>query len=592
MGCMLAASAILAAPPDGYVFSDVGKGVDNLTIIDANRLMMFVTNHGTFGRDVANVFRRYYGTWYPFVDTASIRNNTDSAAFHSPLYAAGLWLGGKIDGLPCLALAYYEDEFVPGPMAGGTYQSDRPAFKVYKLYRDSLEGNPNADYLNWPVEQGAPVDPEGRPLLLGDRMLWTVYNDADPSQHSREAGSTNLLGIEVQQTVWEDQLTSSATDNLIWFRFKLYNRGGNEVDSFYISLWADADVGFMMDDVAGCDTLANDIFCYNRTNFDLHYGSSPPAVGFKMIYGPVVKSIGSAAYFDGHRQKGYRNLKMSSFEVLDPNGPWDPLWCYNAMRGLTRLGQPLPNGTRFAFPGDPVEGTGDIDTLWGDVRMLASYGPITFNPADSQSVLFVMGAGSGSDHLNSIAVLRSILPAGRNFLPAMQRVEVIPEPVYQCMANSVSPFDICFTIGFDELGGSGRSIDPNSLIVNGDGGFDSVQVPSTVPGFVGPATRLYLPINNFLDHYGLLWDSASYPYTITGQYTDGEPFTFEGQVAMIGHRSGDFNLDYAIDISDLVAMVEFFFADGAAPDYVRAADMNGDAQVDIGDLVRLVEYMF
>ena len=79
---------------------------------------------------------------------------------------------------------------------------DDPSFHVYKLYRDSLEDNPNADYLNWPVAQGAPVGDGGKPLMYGDQMLWMVYNDADSSAHTIDLGRTLPLGIEIQQTVW------------------------------------------------------------------------------------------------------------------------------------------------------------------------------------------------------------------------------------------------------------------------------------------------------------------------------------------------------------------------------------------------------
>ncbi len=87
-------------------------------------------------------------------------------------------------------------------MLNGTYQTDQSAFRVYKLYRDSLGANPNADYLNWPVDQGAPVDSLGHPRMWGDRMLWCVYNDASPTRHDNASGETAPLGIEVKQTVW------------------------------------------------------------------------------------------------------------------------------------------------------------------------------------------------------------------------------------------------------------------------------------------------------------------------------------------------------------------------------------------------------
>jgi len=162
---------------------------------------MFVTNHGNFGRDLGGVFGNDYGTYYPYSGVGDILNGTDD---RSVLYAAGIWIGG-VDSATndtLVTVSEFSSEYVPGPMEGGTFMPDRPEFRVYKLHRDSLESNPNQDYLEWPVDQGAPVDGQGRPAMRGDQMLWTVYNEADPDQHTNNGGETAPLGVEVQQTVW------------------------------------------------------------------------------------------------------------------------------------------------------------------------------------------------------------------------------------------------------------------------------------------------------------------------------------------------------------------------------------------------------
>lgn len=173
--------------------------VDNVTYINANSILMFVTNHGNFGRDLADIFGNGYGTYFPYTTIDAI---TSGANTRSPLYAGGLWLGGLVNGQVPVAISEYSSEFGPGPMSGGTYQSDRPEFKVYKLHRDSLGDNPNDDYLNWPVDQGAPIDILGNPLMYGDQMTWSVFNDANPTRHTNNAGETDPLGVEVRMTSW------------------------------------------------------------------------------------------------------------------------------------------------------------------------------------------------------------------------------------------------------------------------------------------------------------------------------------------------------------------------------------------------------
>ncbi len=197
----LMATVIARPPADRQVPERAAQAIDNTTYISANNILMFVTNHGNFGRDLSDYFGNDCGTYYPFTSEAAI---SSGASVASVLYAAGLWLGGidATTGDTLVTVSEYASEYVPGPMSGGTFQPDRPEFHVYKLYRDSLGTNPNDDYLNWPVDQGAPVDEYGDPVMLGDQMMWTVFNDADPDQHANYASGTEPMGIEVQQTVW------------------------------------------------------------------------------------------------------------------------------------------------------------------------------------------------------------------------------------------------------------------------------------------------------------------------------------------------------------------------------------------------------
>ncbi len=56
---------------------------------------------------------------------------------------------------------------------------------------------------------------------------------------------------------------------------------------------------------------------------------------------------------------------------------------------------------------------------------------------------------------------------------------------------------------------------------------------------------------------------------------------------------GDLDNSRFIDITDLVFLVDYMFADGPAPDVLEAADMNcSGGIIDVSDLVFLVDYMF
>ncbi len=590
-GLILLAATVSAMPPVGLEQpnDDQGRAWDNETYINAADILMFVTNHGNFGRDLAGVFGYDGGTFYPY---ATIEDIESGLLTNYVLYAAGLWVGGKVNGEIRVSVAEYSDEYVPGPMANGTFQPDDPSFRVYKLYRDSLAGNPNTDYLNWPVDQGAPVDQLGQPLMLGDQMLWTVYNDADPNQHTNNAGATAPLGLEIQQTVWAYD-TDEDLQNVIFMRYKLYNEGADIIEDVYISLWSDPDLGEYADDYVGCDTLDNLFFCYNSDNDDAgHYESTPPALGFKILTGPVVPSPGDTADFDGVPMPGFKNLPMTSFQKYingtDPNNATES---YNYMQGLSADGSPLPNGTNYAFPGDPVTGTGDLDFDPSDRRMMGTCGPITMMPGDSQFILIKMAVGQGPDRLTSVTDLKEILNAPSP-IPPILKAAVEPYPVSMMMLNAIEPIEAVVTFGYDDSGPLGREIDFGTLTVAGLPPIDSTVIVSGYPGFNGEVVRFYFTLADLLAPYHPLFDSAVHDYSISGLYDDGRPFLFETSVTIHGHRVGDVNLDGQVDISDLVFMVDYFFIGGPAPELFETADIDQNGISDISDLMLMIEIMF
>ena len=454
---LLAASMPVLAGQKEVVGEATPLSVDHATYVDANSILMFVTNTGALGRDLSDVFGYDAGTFYPFTTTEAINDGSNTT---SPLYAAGLWMGGKVGGEIRVAMAEFAQEFWPGPMSGGTFIADADtvsSYRVYKLYADSLAGNPNQDYAEWPTADGAPVDRDGHPLSMGDQTLWSVFNDANPAQHVvTTGGSTAPLGVEVHQTVWSSDAVGE--EAVIYVMYKMFNKGGNDIDDFYVSFWMDADLGWASDDVFGCDTLDNVIYCYNGDNNDssggtAHYGVTPPAVGAKVLAGPVEPSMSDTASFCGYELPDFVNLNMTGFQIYGGGGfPCDPdsAWqTYNIMMGMEMDSAVAANGTRFHYPGDPVTGTGDIDTLPSEKKMLVSFGPLDFNPGDSQQLVVKMAVGQDADRLSSLTALRDILNAS-SMIPtgvSDNNVDALPSS-FRVSQNYPNPFNPSTTIGY------------------------------------------------------------------------------------------------------------------------------------------------
>ncbi|MBM3285838.1 MAG: hypothetical protein FJY88_00585 [Candidatus Eisenbacteria bacterium] len=374
--------------------------VDNDTRIDVNNIDMFVTNSGGFGRDLESQGGPS-GTFFP--------RGTNKAA----VYACGLWFGSKAEGEVRVTVAEYDLEYQPGRIynEGSTITYDNPAdarLRVYKIVKGDTQSE---DYLNWPIADGAPVDAEGRPLFVGDQTLWAVYNDADPSGHTNNAGATAPQNIEIQQTTFAFD-RPAPLGNMVFVKFKIINRGNETLEDCFISLWSDPDLGGADDDLVGCDTLLSLGYCYNDTNDDEIYESAPPAVGFDFFQGPIVPSPGDTAYVSGRAVPDYRNLPMTSFnKYINGTDPRSASQSYNYMLGLDPLGgqqiDPTTNlPTRYMVAGDPVAGTGWLDTNAADRRLMLSSGPFSMAPGDSQEVVAGLIIAQGADRLESLELLK------------------------------------------------------------------------------------------------------------------------------------------------------------------------------------------
>ncbi|MEZ4652742.1 MAG: FlgD immunoglobulin-like domain containing protein [Candidatus Eisenbacteria bacterium] len=233
----------------------------------------------------------------------------------------------------------------------------------------------------------------------------------NPASHTNDAGSTEPLGIEVQQTTFATAVSGPA-DYTILSEWKIVNKGGQHLEDAYVGIWTDPDLGGASDDFVGCDPEDDFGFCYNATNSDNVFGSSPPAVGIRLVQGPVVPSPGDTAYVSGAILPDYRNLPMTAFlkyiNGTDPNSPQE---VYNYLRGLDRDGSVIIDPTTgepttYMVSGDPITRTGWVDSNPSDRRMLMVAGPLAMEPGDEQTVAVAVVVGAGSDRLDSLVRLR------------------------------------------------------------------------------------------------------------------------------------------------------------------------------------------
>ncbi len=332
---------------------------------------------------------------------------------------------------------------------------DIPAASVTTAEIEKIRNIYRNDWIDWPAYKGAPFydadgdgkytpqfNPDGTPILYpqgdepgyanGDQVVWLVCNDLNAAQTVGLYGSPPM-GIEMQLTLWAYKRTDPL-GNIIFKEFRLIYKGRAEtpdnavIDSMYVCQWSDPDNGEAGDDYAGCDTTLSLGYVYNAVSQDPVYsqaGFPPPAGGYDFFAGPRVPQPGGTAIWHLKKIDGYVNLPMTSFAFFaagqidsdpDRGGPYTGTqqW-WNLLRGYRPrpIAPPEPwinpltgQRTMFRVPGDPVTGTGWIDSNAGDRRILLVSGPFQMAFGDTAETVIALLGAMGSDRLSSISVLK------------------------------------------------------------------------------------------------------------------------------------------------------------------------------------------
>ncbi|MCX7610095.1 MAG: hypothetical protein N2043_00710, partial [Ignavibacterium sp.] len=311
---------------------------------------------------------------------------------------------------------------------------------------------------------------EDRPDILGDITTWCVYNDSKPA-NQRRFSDVNPLGIEIHQTLWAYATNNPNDSRSVTFfvRYKLINKGkvAQTLDSVFFAGWSDTDLGAAsdayLDDLAGCDTIHNSGYIYNDGD-DPDWGVNPPAHFIKVLQGPYAYIPGitfidnnfNGEYDDGidtpldtaynYRGSvlgktiipGAKNMGMYAYVQTMPShpmqgGPSNKMSAWYYLQGKNIFGQPIsacsfPFGTvlggincnlvnpRYMYSGDPVTGTGWINTQPTDQRQIVSTGPFKLRVGKPVNIILAHIVGRGNSALNSITVSRAYSSAIEQFL--------------------------------------------------------------------------------------------------------------------------------------------------------------------------------
>jgi len=416
---------------------------------------------------------------------ANFNNSNGSGAYYDGkiiLYSSGFMLAGKSNGVLWgngQAAHSLVNNYLPGIVNS---DADDPKNVVYVVkasdpafgsswiqYKDAVslgadfyDGNNDGIYNPVDLNFNGKWDlTEDKPDILGDVTAWSVFNDGVPANLRTRFPDVPPQGIEIQQTAFSYDGNSGYKGNVIYFRYRITNKGTKVsiMDSVYFSIWAEPDIGNYSDDLVGCDTLLNAGFCYSNTS-DSQYGENPPALLFGLLQGPV-SYIPGVTFTDNNNNgifdegidtplenaysnrgsllgvkeiKGARNLPMTSFiqyRLSDPvlGDPNTELELYNYQRGHNKLGEDYDPcdrtmgviegkmycnsiNYRFWYSGDPVNHYGWIDNRHEDKRTSVNTGPFKLELNKPVEIIAAYSPG------RAYTPLYSVTAAKRNYFEA------------------------------------------------------------------------------------------------------------------------------------------------------------------------------
>ncbi len=201
-----------------------------------------------------------------------------------------------------------------------------------------------------------------------DQMIFWIYNDDGGGAIHGETNGIPIR-IEIQATAFA-YATNDPLNDMTFQRHKFINRAKEDIDSMFIGLWMDADLGCAFDDYVGCDPARDFAYVYNKDESDGQpgiacnnfptYGHNIPAIGVDILRG-LVNEFGEEirmSVFTYHHFIGIGDPPIGTLE------PFYDIEFYRYLSGSWRDGTRLTNGgdgydptslnfTKFAFPDPP-----------------------------------------------------------------------------------------------------------------------------------------------------------------------------------------------------------------------------------------------
>lgn len=357
---------------------------------------LFIPNPTPAGPNPATIFAA--GLWIGGVDpafnlklaTVTYRNQGATDYWSGPLNADGTtdavncnnWdrffrvTGSEINSFlfnlpslvnnPALAVTNYKS-IMGWPAYGNPYFADVNGFDLPFAFSGPLasfhdeDGNGQYNPLkgDYPV-----VKLQGKPEFVPAEVVWCVFNDhGGGAVHSSSKGKP--LQVEVQLTAWAFNCPNEPVlNNTLFTAHRIIHKSTESLDSCFVGMWVDFDLGCYTDDYFGCNPNLSTFYAYNADVVDGSTGTN--CTGGIATFGdhPPVQSV---TFLSRSLDKFmYYNNPGVGTPLPGTTDPDQPNEIYNYLTGSWRDGSPLTGGgsgyspgtgaaADFAFPGNPSD---------------------------------------------------------------------------------------------------------------------------------------------------------------------------------------------------------------------------------------------
>ncbi len=365
--------------------------VDGSFVTNAGELQVNITNFGLIGSQFS---------------VPSSYGNAPSAQWPAGsgdeyLFAAGLWIGGLVQGTPRVTTGQFESEFRPGPGIEDTmYEAidgeilrplGSPGIHGRRQYEygqdDDNDGRVDEDWLNgYDDDLDGLVDEDF--AQIGNQMfVCTMYDNTPLTLELYPDHQPMNLRIIQRTFNWQE----ASADDMVAFEYQITNVGSQTIEDVYLGFMVDCDIGNRERTDGGIDDLAGSYQGYVRSSNNMF---NPIRLGY-MYDGAAEDPL--PGYFgvaivdhprDREEISAPRWVTMRSFQV------------FSAVASYAQGGFPTNDEERYDALSQDHQDRDVLPEDANDFRFLISTGPFkTLAPNQTFTFQVALVVGDGFDEL-------------------------------------------------------------------------------------------------------------------------------------------------------------------------------------------------